>query len=63
MGFLASLGLFLHVYYDLMVDYYSYPYKTVIVSTPSDVMPFPAISLCNINTLDVSNVSYAQPLR
>ncbi|XP_076468401.1 acid-sensing ion channel 1-like [Babylonia areolata] len=63
LGVCSSLGVFLAMFYWLQEDYYQYPYKTMVSSAPTYRLPFPAVSICNINTMDVSRVAYAESLR
>ncbi|KAL8607259.1 hypothetical protein ACOMHN_047590 [Nucella lapillus] len=59
----CSLGIFLTMFFWLNQDYYNYPYKTMMSSTPTDRLALPAVTICNINTMDVSLTSYADTLR
>lgn len=60
---MSSMSVFLWLFAVVMLDYINSPFNTINPAYPQSSLIFPAITICNINSLDVSRVSYAKELR
>lgn len=59
----SSMSVFLWLFAVVILDYMNSPFNTINPAYPQSSLPFPAITICNINSLDVTKVSYAKELR
>ena len=59
---LANMAIFMWFMIVFIADVYTYPSHMKLTATPSYTIPFPAISVCNINTMDVSRIAYGEAL-
>ena len=47
----------------LFNSYHKYPFKTSVTVTPTDQLPFPAVTICNLNSLEVSYLTVLKDFR
>lgn len=57
LAFCSSLSIFLLQVADRVIEYYQYPYNTLLDEMDSPEMFFPAISLCNYNSFRKSQIT------
>nr|XP_020451453.1 acid-sensing ion channel 1-like isoform X4 [Monopterus albus] len=55
-AFSSSLSIFLYQVVGRVIEYYQYPYVTILDEMDSPTMTFPAITLCNYNRFRKSQV-------
>ena len=53
---LFGIGSLINMLVDLFDSYHKYPFKTVVRVTPTDHLPFPAVTICNLNSFEVSHI-------
>lgn len=56
-AFCASLSIFLLQVADRVIEYYQYPYVTILDEMDSPLMYFPAITMCNYNSFRKSKIT------
>ncbi|XP_035994178.1 acid-sensing ion channel 1C isoform X4 [Fundulus heteroclitus] len=56
-AFCSSLSIFLLQVADRVIEYYQYPYVTILDEMDSPVMFFPAITMCNYNSFRKSKIT------
>lgn len=57
LAFCSSLSIFLLQVADRVIEYYQYPYNTLLDEMDSPEMYFPAITLCNYNSYRKSQIT------
>ena len=52
------LGSMIYTLYSMLAAYDQYPVNTITKVTAKTSLPFPGVTLCNINEVDMNKVSF-----